>query len=254
MGQNQLMLGGASAFNHAVHALTSDEVKDITSTAVGWEADLPWAAKTLLISPDPRDYLITPVPIMYSDLPNRNGFAFPLAELTAWNVQLGRQAYAGWKGMPMYTEHRSDDHKKALGMVVDVRLRRIERFGKGLFWKVIALAAIDRNKDAKRAEQMEQGLVDTFSMGAMVEYCSCSYCGAVAGKCSHVPASNEEVCFYKLNGRLVYKNVHGVSPYELSVVNDPAYGTAMSTVRLSYEGDTLIRVNPNVDMMSDGLG
>lgn len=201
---------------------------------VGWELQLPFAAKELLISSDPKDYLIYPVPIMYSDLPNRNGFAFPLQELIRWNVELGRQAFKGWAGMPMYKEHRSEDHKKALGMVIDTRLRRIENFGRGVFWKVMALAAIDRNKDPELAERMEQGLLDTYSMGAMVDYCTCSYCGAVAGKCSHVPEENDTVSFYTLNGRLVYKNVHGVKPYELSVVEDPAFGTAQSNFRLSY--------------------
>jgi hypothetical protein len=206
---------------------------------VGWESILPFAAKELLLSADPKDYLIYPVPIMYSDLPNRNGFAFPLSELLKWNVELGRQAYKGWSGMPMYKEHKSDDHKKALGMVIDTSLRKIEGYGKGLFYKVMALAAIDRNKDSELAERMERGALDTYSMGAMVDYCSCSYCGKVAGECDHVDESNDTVSFREINGELVFKNVHGVRPYELSVVSDPAYGVASHTHRIDYELGTV---------------
>lgn len=202
---------------------------------MGWEEILPFASKELLISADPRDYLIHPVPIMYSDIPNRNGFAFPIAELVKWNVARGCPAYRGWNGMPMYTEHQSDDHKIALGMVIDTSLKRIEGFGKGLFWKVMALAAVDRNKNTEIAEAIEKGELNTYSMGAMVDYCSCSYCGKEAGKCSHVPEDNDQVSFYELNGQLVYKNVHGVNPYELSCVSDPAYGTASHTFRIDYD-------------------
>lgn len=228
-------------------SLTASSVKEeiaSMSNAVGWELWLPFAAKELELSADPKDYLIHPVPIMYSDLPNRNGFAFPLTELVKWNVELGRQAYKGWSGMPMYTEHQSEDHKKALGIVIDTSLRRIQTAGKGKFWKVMALAAVDRNKNPERAEQIEKGEVDTYSMGAMVDYCSCSYCGAVAGECDHVNADNNSVSFYEKDGQLVYKNVHGVKPYELSVVDDCAFNIAQHTVRLDYDLGTVRVLNP----------
>lgn len=233
-----------SVVNHPLVAALEPEA---SYSNVGWEHDLPFAARELKLSSDPKDYLIYPVPIMYSDLPNRNGFAFPLTELIRWNVELGCQAFKGWAGMPMYTEHQSDDHRTAIGMVIDARLTKIGSFGKGKFWKVVALAAIDRTKNPKYAEQVEQGKIDTYSMGAMVDYCSCSYCGSVAGKCSHVPESNDEVTFYVKNGKLVYKNVHGVKPYELSSVADPAFGVAQHTVQLTYDTGVK-RINPNREM------
>lgn len=218
--------------------VTASDIKAEISqieTPIGWELILPFAARELEISTNPRDYLIYPVPIMYSDLPNRNGFAFPLSELTAWNVELGRQAYKGWAGMPMFEEHRSDDHKKALGIVIDTSLRKLVGYGKDKYWKVLALAAVDRTKNKELAEKLYEGEISTYSMGAYVEYTTCSYCGAISGKCTHVPESNSEVCMYVKNGELVYKNVHKVKPYELSVVVDPAFGTAQHTVRLDLE-------------------
>jgi hypothetical protein len=225
---------------HPIRAndIAKEEISAMQS-AVGWELWLPFAAAELELSSDPKDYLIHPVPIMYSDLPNRNGFAFPLTELIKWNVELGCQAYKGWSGMPMYKEHKSDDHKKALGIVIDTSLRRIKNYGQGKFWKLMALAAVDRNKDPIIAEKMEKGEIDTYSMGAMVDYCTCSYCGAVAGECEHVEEKNDTVTFYEKNGRLVYKNVHGIKPYELSVVEDPAFATAQHTVRLTYDQGTI---------------
>ena len=222
--------------------IAKDEISHMSS-AVGWELWLPFAARELELSSDPKDYLIHPVPIMYSDLPNRNGFAFPLNELIKWNVELGRQAYKGWSGMPMYTEHQSEDHKKALGVVIDTSMRRIQNFVKGKFWKVLALAAIDRNKHPKRAEQIEKGEVTTYSMGAMVDYCTCSFCGAIAGQCGHVKEDNNAVTFYEKENQLVFKNVHGVRPYELSVVDDCAYNIAQHTVRLDYELGTVVAPN-----------
>ena len=232
-----------SLSSYQVTASIAKEEMATMVSAVGWELWLPFAAKELELSADPKDYLIHPVPIMYSDLPNRNGYAFPLTELVKWNVLLGCQAYKGWSGMPMYTEHQSKDHKKSLGVVIDTSLRRIKGFGQGKFWKVMALAAIDRNKDPKRAEQMEKGDVTTYSMGAMVDYCTCSFCGAVAGECTHVKEDNNSISFYEKDGRLVYKNVHGIQPYELSVVDDCAFATAQHTVRIDYDQGTILAPN-----------
>lgn len=212
------------------------EELSLMDTALGWELQLPFAARELEISPNPSDYVLYPVPIMYSDLPNRNGFAFPLTELVRWNVELGRQAYKGWVGMPMYQEHQSDDHKKACGIVIDTSLRQIKGFGKGKFWKLMGLAALDKVKYPDLVDKMLKKELNSFSMGALVSYCTCSYCGKEVGECTHVSESNDEVTFYELNGRLVFKNVHNIKAYELSVVGDPAFGTA-------YSENQLIQVN-----------
>lgn len=204
---------------------------DANLNRVGFESWLPFASKALRLSSDPNDFLIQPVPILVSDLPNRNGVAFPLAELSAWNVERGCQAYAGWRGMPMFLEHRSDDHTKALGVIIDVAMRPIKDTP---YWKVIALAAVDRTKDPTTANKMEKGLLNTYSMGAMVNGCKCSYCGAEVGQCSHINADPGVVSFYELNGQIVHKRVYGVNPYELSVVEDPAYSSAIGGNRLMY--------------------
>jgi hypothetical protein len=200
---------------------------------LGFEKWLPFASKELVISDDPKDYVLYPVPIMYSDLPNRNGIGFPLAELVKWNVKRGSQAYKAWSGMPMYEEHRSDDHRTAIGIVIDVAMTQIKEFGQGKFWKVVALAALDRTKNPQLIAEVEERKINTYSMGAMVDGWTCSYCGAMPGRCSHIDPE-KPVVFYELKGRLVYKMVYGVDPYELSVVRDPAYATAISDEKMIY--------------------
>jgi len=203
----------------------------------GFESWLPFAAKELRISADVKDYLMYPVPIMYSDLPNRNGVAFPLNELVKWNVRRGCQAYKGWSGCPMYEEHKSEDHTKALGVIADSALRRINGMGKGKLWKVVCLAAIDRTKNVLLAKELESGALNSYSMGAMVDGYTCSHCGAEIDHCDHV-SLKKPIDFYELNAahgnELVYRNVVGIDPYELSVVRDPAYGTATSDHLITY--------------------
>lgn len=210
------------------------DAADKFSAPTGFEQKLPWLAPVMHISSNPEDYFMFPVPIMYSDLPNRNGVAFPLSELVKWNSDLKCQGYESWRYAPMFVEHQSDDITTAIGVVADVSLRKIEGYGDGKLWKVVALAAIDRTKNPELARRMEAGEINTYSMGAMVDGWTCSYCGAGEGKCAHIDP-NAPVTFYELNGRMVFKNVFGIGGYELSVVEDPAYLTAISDHKISYK-------------------
>lgn len=205
-----------------------DLAKEQISIPTGFEAKLPWFAPKFHISSNLSDYFFRATPIIISDLPNRNGVAFPLQALVEWNSDLHCQAYEGWKYCPMFEEHRSDDITTAIGAVADVTLRKLKGYANDQLWVLIALAAIDRTKNRELAGKYESGDINTVSMGAMVDYWTCSYCGAPEGKCSHIDPSRD-VTFYELNGKLVFKNVYGVSPYELSVVKDPAYGVAVGS-------------------------
>jgi hypothetical protein len=222
-----------------VHAMSKSKATPSTDMGVvaGFENWLPFAAKELHISSSVNDYLMYPVPIMYSDLPNRNGVAFPLGELAKWNVKRGCQAYYGWKGMPMFEEHRSEDHTKALGVIADAAMRRMDGMGHGKLYKVVCLAAIDRTKNPDLAREVEAGDLNSYSMGAMVDGYHCSHCGAEIDACTHVSLS-KPIDFYEMStmtGReLIYRNVYGIDPYELSVVRDPAYGTATSDHLITY--------------------
>jgi hypothetical protein len=84
---------------------------------------LPFASKSLKISASLSDYIVVPVVIMPTDLPNRNGVAFPLAQLVKWDNEMGRVAYKTWTGQPVHYEHANQDPTKAYGVVVDTYLR-----------------------------------------------------------------------------------------------------------------------------------
>lgn len=211
--------------------------------SLGFEKLLPYASRALNISSNPKDYVLSVIPIMYTDLPNRNGVAFPLSELVKWCTDYGCQAYQTWRGMPMHLEHAADEPKTALGIIVDVSLRPIKTHGNGKIWKVVCLGALDKTKRIGEerggvtfGERVASGEANTYSMGALVDGYTCSYCGAEVGKCSHIDpdVKRTPVTFYELNNKLVYKQVYGIKGVELSVVADPAFITAISDVRMSY--------------------
>lgn len=209
---------------------TSNSVKAgevAVEQSLDFERTLPFAAKAFNISPNIRDYYFTTVPILTSDLPNRNGIGMPLQELVKWNPILGRQSYKGWKGMPLHVEHKSDILTDAIGIVADVALMPVIGFNGGRIYKVMALAAVDTTKRTDITGPIAKGHRTTWSMGCMVDDYSCSYCGKPEGKCGHInPEKDAE--FYELNGFIVFRNVHGIRPYELSSVADPAFPSAIS--------------------------
>lgn len=199
---------------------------------LGFERTLHAAAEFYDLSKDIRDYFLVGVPIIWSDLPNRNGVAFPLSELTAWHKKKGCLAFQGWKGQAVRLEHEWEG--EALGLIPDVALRPLKGYHNNKLWKVVVLLAIDRTKNSEVALKVEQGSSNTYSMGCLVGGYSCSYCGAELGKCVHLnPKAKAD--FYELDGKLVYRNVQGgIDAEEVSIVDDPAYGVAVSDVRLKY--------------------
>lgn len=198
---------------------------------LGFEKTLASAAAYYDLSKNIADYFLVGVPIMWSDLPNRNGIAFPLSELTAWNKKKGCMSYQGWKGQAVRVEH--DWNGEAIGLIPDVVLRPLTGFHNDRLWKVVALLAIDRTKNFQIAKDVEEGRLNTYSMGCLVGRHTCSYCGAKMGECVHLDPK-AAINFYELNGKLVYCNVHDIDAEEVSVVKDPAYGVAVSEVRLRY--------------------
>lgn len=192
---------------------------------------LPFAAKEFHISPNSEDYVLVPVIAIISDIPNRNGVAFPLSALKSWNRERGCIAYQTFKGQPMHIEHASDDPTTAVGVVVDAALRPLKGFSGGKLWKLILLAAIDKTNPHPYVGKVLRGEINTYSMGAFVAAYTCGYCGAMAGHCSHIDLKRTKD-LYALNGKLVYRDVHGVAGFELSIVADPAYTSALSDTQI----------------------
>jgi hypothetical protein len=202
---------------------------------------LPFAAKTYNISPDIRDYILIPVPICPSDIPNRNGIGFPLQELVKFQPPpVANQAYKAWSKCPIHYEHKSDIHEDAYGVILDTSLHKISGYGLGKLWKVMGLAAVDKTKNPEMARRILEKDIDTWSMGAFVDTFSCSYCNEPMTEksyCGHIHPKNEidwkEFMDYDQSRHIAFRNAHGINPIELSIVESPAWCVALSDHILS---------------------
>lgn len=197
---------------------------------------LPFAAKRYEISPKIEDYIIVNTLICPSDIPNRNGIAFPATELANFlPPPTNRMAYKAWKGCPVHLEHDNEDYTKAYGVILDASLEKVQGYGGGKLWKVMGLLAIDKNKYADIAQMVLTKKINTYSMGALVDYFTCGYCGTECSNthtCGHI-TSPKNVNWKKYRDfdgstHLAFLNAHGISPIECSIVKDPAWAPALS--------------------------
>ena len=196
---------------------------------LGFERILSRAAEFYDLSKNINDYFLTGVPIIWSDLPNRNGIAMSLEDLTAWNKKKGCLAYEGWKGQAVRVEH--DWNGPAIGLIPDVALKQLRGFGMSHLWKVITLLAVDRTKDTERAKKIESNELNSWSMGCLVGRFSCSICGSEEKECDHLP---EGVNFRDHKGKIAFRNAHEIDAEEVSSVGDPAYGVAIADKIITY--------------------
>lgn len=227
--------------------VSADEpTSDITNTSqvadridTSW---LPFAAKTYCISPNLDDYVIANIPICPSDIPNRNGIAFPLSELIAYQPPpMARLTYKAWTGCPVHLEHDNQDHRKAIGVIFDTSLRVMKGYGEGKHYVVYGLIGIDKNKDPKTAEKFRVGAMNTGSMGALADYFTCSICGHKSTKnsmtnCAHIRSIediNWKIIDHEGVKKIAYLNAHVLAPIEYSCVEDPAWATCLTDTVLA---------------------
>lgn len=216
------------------------DASEITSKIdISW---LPFAAKTYKISANLNDYVIVNIPICPSDIPNRNGVAFPLSELIAYQPPpIARLTYKAWTGCPVHLEHDNEDHEKAIGVIFDTSLRVMKGYGNGKHYVVYGLIGIDKTKDPQTAQKFLSGEMDTGSMGALADYFTCAVCGHQASdkpmlNCSHIRSTkdvNWRVVDHNGTPTLAFLNAHVLSPIEFSAVSDPAWATCLSQLILS---------------------
>lgn len=222
---------------------TSESIHKNILQSVSW---IPHAAKVYNISPDRKDYITVPTIIMPTDLPNRNLTAFSRGELARFDPEIGDHVYRGWKGKPVYIDHKNSNYPDAIGSVVDVSMRKIDG-AQGDVWKVLALMAIDRTKNPRIADDILSGRRRTYSMGAMVKAYGCSLCGAVGNirpgmkdKYEAMPCGREHAYFDR-NGhfrsfptkdgrsrQIGFLNALNVKPFEISSVTYPAFASAVT--------------------------
>lgn len=210
------------------------ETKDVNHLDLSW---LVFAAPVYHISPNIDDYVLVNTVITISDLPNRNGIAFPLTELVGFaEPPNNRLAYQGWFGCPTFYNHDNEVAANAKGVVFDVALRKVDGYGEGKLWKVTGILGFDKTKDPELAAKIASGEINTYSMGALADSFTCSYCGAECTDqhcCEHISSISavnfNQVKDYEGNTHLAFLNAHGLSPIEVSAVEDPAWAPALSS-------------------------
>lgn len=233
------LLAAKKRLNKAAKILGTGEGKVVDKSAVK-KLDLSWltfAAPVYHISPNIDDYVIVNTIITISDIPNRNGIAFPLRDLVAFDEPpRNRMAYEGWRGVATFFDHVNSDYTKAKGVVFDVSLRKVDGYGDGKLWKVIGILGFDKTKDPELAEKIASGKINTYSMGALADSFTCSYCGQECTDskcCEHITSISavnfNEVKDYEGNTHIAFLNAHGLSPIEVSAVEDPAWAPAQSS-------------------------
>lgn len=206
----------------------------VSKLDISW---LPFAAKTYHISPNIEDYVLYNIPLCPSDLPNRNGVAFPIEELVKFHPPpMNDVVYRSWRGCPVHLEHDNEDPTKAYGVIFDTSLRKIKNFGNGKHWSVQGLIGIDKVKHPDMAEKVLKREINTGSMGAMADYFTCSVCGHECSdkkfmNCAHITSTqhvNWKIIDHEGQKKVAYLNAHGLSPIEYSLVESPAWCTSYS--------------------------
>lgn len=198
---------------------------------------LPAAARKYNISSRIEDYVIVNTPMIPSDIPNRNGVAFPLYELVQFQPPpVNRLVYKSWVGCPCHEEHQADDYTKALGIILDTSMVQIKNFGNGRHYMVMALLAFDKNKYPERVQKIQQGKVNTYSMGATCEYFTCGMSGVRLDQPKYSHRMQKPLEFDVVPDPLTYKdtlifrNAHQLVAGECSTVDDPAWAPALSDI------------------------
>ena len=216
-------------------SIVADADKDNLFRDVGFADLLARCHEFYDISKNPKDYVLQALPIIWSELPNRNGIGFPAKALFEWNKIKGCSAYQGWKGQAVRVEHDWDG--PAVGIIPDVTLRRLKGFANDKLWKLVVLHAVDRSKEPERANRLESGQHNSWSMGCLADRQVCSVCGTPIDK--HCPHLRAKQMMAVHDGYIVCRHAYGIQAEESSMVDDPAYGQAIGirTLRIGKNDD-----------------
>lgn len=191
---------------------------------------LPYAADQYHLSRDIKDYVLIPLPVMFSDLPNTNGDSLSIGEMLKFKPDMGMQMYKTFRGQPTYTEHDNQNIVKAKGVILDAFLRPIANHI-GNVYKLVLLLAYDRTKDPMLVQSILNKNDNAYSVGFYYSSYRCSICGKHVGKgidstpCQHTKLGRPT--YRQEDGRLVYRKCENGRGFECSSVKNPAYSIAV---------------------------
>ena len=186
---------------------------------------LPAASKTYNISDDPRDYLITEIPALTGEIPNKNLQQFSHSELTYFDPMHGRQIYKTFIGSGSHYEHQNKEPLKAKGVIFDAVAVYVPRYD---VLKIQLLVGWDRTKDRDLVRDIESGERDGYSMGSIVKQFVCSITGqpvTPAGgkyKRGQIVETREgsKLCFHHCTGSFFFEISSVGTPADVSAIGD----------------------------------
>ena len=190
---------------------------------------LPYAAEHYCLSRDIRDYVLVPIPAIFSDLPNTNGDGLSLKQMLRFDPEFGMQMYKTFKGKPTHVEHQNKDITQAKGVILDSFLRPVPFNRK--YYKIVLLLAYDRTKDSALAESILRNESNAYSVGFYYKSYSCSVCGTRVGRginlspCSHTQMGKPT--YQQADGKIVYRKCEDGVGFECSSVTTPAFVSAI---------------------------
>lgn len=184
------------------------------------------------ISDKIEDYVVAPVPLITSDIPNRNAQAFTLASLLDFSTDHGCLRYKTFVGKATFEEHKNSDPTKAKGVNFDSSLLKVPHYAVA---KVIVLSGFDRSKDSTLANAILKGEREGYSMGATCSMFKCSICSGLLGPnlvrtctCHGTDYTNLASLGRIVQGRLHYHMALDPVFFENSSVREPADTTALT--------------------------
>lgn len=133
------------------------------SVDISW---LPAASKTYNISDDPRDYLLTEIPAVTTEIPNKNLQCFSNSEVLYFDPMRGRQVFKTFVGSGCHYEHQNKEPLKAKGVIFDAIIIPVPHYN---VMKIHLLAGWDRTKDRDLVQDIDSGERDGYSMGSIVQ-------------------------------------------------------------------------------------
>lgn len=176
----------------------------ITASAVGEEPGTMFNTH-IVERKDPR-FVYAIARAVTADVPNKNRDMFPLEEI--------KKAYTTFIGRNIFLDHNTKSVRNAVGKIIAAELREDEN---GQVY-VACLFKIDRELHPDIAHKIENGIIDSVSMGANVAKTVCRIC-------SHEASRESDFCQHQKNPMLYpdyYAINHGVEFTELSLVSVPA--------------------------------
>ena len=191
-------------------------VTDKSRISLDW---LPLASEEYKISANVKDYVVTPIAAIVSDMPNRNNQGFIQEDLTNFDTMTGRPRWQTFIGKCCFVEHDNTDVTKSLGTIIDASVQKL-----GNLKKIVILAAWDRTKNSSLVNDILNKKITTYSMGADAKNFECSICGhnLSKSKCKHAYNGSRiqegNRLFWYIGRKPVF--------FEISAVKTPAYISA----------------------------